>query len=91
MYDIFPQKIKNRAILCGTPIFMVITMAVSSIGGAAVQQAILPQLRNEGAAEGVRPDGDGDRDDINTISPRANTSQPTQVTESIGKNLNVFA
>ena len=66
-------------------------MAISSIGGSAVQQAILPQLRTEGAVEGTRPDGDRDRDDVSSISPRTNNSSPLQVTESIGKNLNVYA
>ncbi len=67
-------------------------MAISSIGNNAVQQAILPQLRTEGAIEGSRPDGDQDRDDVASISPRNNTnSSPLQITESIGKNLNVYA
>jgi hypothetical protein len=67
-------------------------MAISSIGNSAVQQAILPQLRSEGALEGTQPDGDRDRDDTGSISPRSNTnSSPSQITESIGKNLNVYA
>jgi len=66
-------------------------MAISSIGNSAVQQAILPQLRTEGAIEGSQPDGDRDRDDVSSISPRSNNSSPSQITESIGKNLNVYA
>ena len=66
-------------------------MAISSIGGSAASQAVLPQLRNEGAVEGSRPDGDRDRDDVNTISPRSNASSAMQITESIGKNINVYA
>ena len=66
-------------------------MAISSIGGNAAQQAILPQLRSDSAFEGTRPDGDSDRDDVNRISPRAENNRPTQISESIGKNINVYA
>jgi len=66
-------------------------MSISSIGGSTAQQAILSQLGNESANEGVLPDGDNDRDDVSNISPRADTQQAGRITESIGKNLNVFA
>ena len=67
-------------------------MSVSSIGSAGAQQVLQPLLTSaESSVEGNTPDGDSDRDDVSSVSATANVSNSTDVTESIGQNINVFA
>jgi hypothetical protein len=67
-------------------------MTVSSIGSAGAQQVLQPLLTSaESAAEGTTPDGDSDRDDVSNVSATANVDNSANVTESIGRNINVYA
>lgn len=67
-------------------------MFVSSIGSASAQQVLQPLLTSaESTAQGNTPDGDTDRDDVSNVSATATVNNSTDVTESIGQNINVYA
>jgi hypothetical protein len=67
-------------------------MNISSVGSASAQQLLQPMLTSsESLSEGTTPDGDGDRDDVNSVSATTSTNNSMNVSESIGKNINVYA
>jgi hypothetical protein len=68
-------------------------MSVSAIGNSGTQQVLKPLVTtsSEARTEGVTPDGDSDRDDVNSVSAASNVNNSAQVSESIGKNINVYA
>ncbi len=67
-------------------------MSVSSIGSATAQQLLQPmQSSAEGVVEGNIPDRDSDRDDVNTVAATVSVNNSSQITESIGQNINVYA
>jgi hypothetical protein len=66
-------------------------MTISSVASTSVQPAQLPQTRPEGRVEGNKPDGDGDQDDLIRTNSVAQANNTSQVTESLGNNVNVIA
>ncbi len=67
-------------------------MSVSSIGSSNAQQMLQPLLTSaESLTEGTTPDGDSDRDDVSNVAATTNVNNSTDVTESIGQNINVYA
>lgn len=66
-------------------------MTISSVSNSSVQSALVSQSRAESKVEGKKPDGDGDQDDVKSVSTSAQASNTAQVTEVLGNNLNVTA
>ena len=64
-------------------------MNISAVTSVPVQQAFQPQNRTEDRVEGNKPDGDGDQDDAVRVDTANQTKSSSQVTSSVGSQIDL--